>query len=153
MTDPKTIVPTTTANQTIPRYPSEKFARWLLVVVLLVQAMVALDTSVVNVALPHIRSALDFSPSGLTWVVNAYSLTFGGLIMLGGRIGDMVGRRRALLAGLVVFGVASLTGGLAQSSGELIAFRAMQGVGAAVLAPIAFTLITASPDSRSGHAS
>ncbi|MCK9878677.1 MFS transporter [Frankia sp. Ag45/Mut15] len=142
MTDPKTIVPTTTANQTIPRYPSEKSARWLLVVVLLVQAMVALDTSVVNVALPHIRSALDFSPSGLTWVVNAYSLTFGGLIMLGGRIGDMVGRRRALLAGLVVFGVESLAGGLAQSSGELIAFRAMQGVGAAVLAPIAFTLIT-----------
>jgi MFS family permease len=116
--------------------------RWLLTVVLLVQVMVALDVSVVNVALPHIRSALGFTPGGLTWVVDAYSLTFGGLMMLGGRFGDVAGRRRALLAGLVLFGAASLAGGLARSPAELIGARAVQGAGAAVLTPIAFTLIT-----------
>ncbi|MBL7491871.1 MFS transporter [Frankia sp. AgB1.9] len=135
MTDSLTAAPTTPQERARP-------SRWLLAVVLSVQAMVALDTSVVNVALPHIRSALHFSPGGLTWVINAYSLTFGGLIMLGGRIGDQIGRRRAILAGLVVFGVASLAGGLAQNPGELIASRAVQGVGAAVLAPIAFALIS-----------
>ncbi len=114
----------------------------LLAVALLAQAIVALDTSVVNVALPHIRSSLGFSAGGLTWVINAYSLTFGGLIMLGGRIGDVVGRRRALLGGLIVFGLASLLGGLAQNPAQLVAARAAQGVGAAVLAPIAFALIT-----------
>ncbi|ADP81613.1 MFS transporter [Pseudofrankia inefficax] len=135
MTDSRSAEPTTPHERA-------RSSRWLLVVVLSVQAMVALDTSVVNVALPHIRSALHFSPGDLTWVINAYSLTFGGLIMLGGRIGDQIGRRRALLAGLVVFGVASLAGGLAQNPAELIAARAAQGVGAAVLAPIAFTLIS-----------
>lgn len=115
--------------------------RWLLVVVLLVQVMVALDVSVVNVALPDIQSSLGFSAGGLTWVINAYALTFGGLLMLGGRVGDVVGRRPALLAGLALFAAASLAGGLAQTPGQLIAARAVQGVGAAVLAPIAFTLL------------
>ena len=116
--------------------------RWLLAVVLLVQVMVALDVSVVNVALPDIQSSLGFGAGALTWVINAYALTFGGLLMLGGRVGDVVGRRRALLAGLVLFAAASLAGGLAQTPGQLIAARAVQGVGAAVLAPIAFTLLT-----------
>ncbi|CUU53621.1 drug resistance transporter, EmrB/QacA subfamily [Parafrankia irregularis] len=141
-TGSRTTAPAAPPNPAPPEGLSGRTLQWLLVVVLLVQAMVALDTSVVNVALPDIQSALDFSPGGLTWVVNAYSLAFGGLIMLGGRTGDLVGRRRALLAGLVVFGVASLAGGLARTPGELIAARAAQGVGAAVLAPIAFTLIT-----------
>ena len=99
--------------------------RWLLVVVLLVQVMVALDMSVVNVALPHIKTALGFTPGALTWVVNAYALTFGGLMMLGGRIGDVAGRRRTLLAGLVLFGLASLGGGLARDPAQLIAARAV----------------------------
>lgn len=127
---------------TVGRPPTSTASRWLLVVVLVVQAMVALDTSVVNVALPHIRSSLHFDAGSLTWVINAYSLAFGGLIMLGGRIGDVVGRRRVLLAGLTVFGAASLAGGLAQEPAELLAARAVQGVGAAILAPTAFTLIT-----------
>lgn len=117
--------------------------RWLLAVALLVQFMVALDVSVVNVALADIHAALDFTADGLVWVVDAYTLTFGGLIMLGSRIGDVTGRRRTLLAGLMIFGLASLAGGLARGPGELIAARAAQGVGAAVLAPMAFTLITA----------
>lgn len=116
--------------------------RWLLAVALLVQFMVALDMSVVNVALADVHTDLDFSAGGLTWVVNSYTLAFGGLIMLGGRLGDVVGHRRVLLVGLVVFGAGSLAGGLAQTPTELIAARAVQGVGAAVLAPIAFTLIT-----------
>ncbi|NGO73812.1 MFS transporter, partial [Streptomyces boncukensis] len=116
--------------------------RWLLLVVALVQFLVALDMSVVNVALPDIRASLDFSASGLTWVVNAYALTFGGLLMLGGRTGDVAGRRRTLLAGLALFGLASVGGGCAQSAGHLIAARAAQGVGAAVLTPVALALIT-----------
>jgi EmrB/QacA subfamily drug resistance transporter len=116
--------------------------RWLLVVVLLVQVMVALDMSVVNVALPHIKTALGFTPGALTWVVNAYALTFGGLMMFGGRIGDVAGRCRTLLAGLAIFGLASLGGGLARDPAQLIAARAVQGVGAAALTPVAFALIT-----------
>ncbi|MGC0415767.1 MFS transporter [Embleya sp. AB8] len=116
--------------------------RLLLVVVLTVQFTVALDMSVVNVALPDIRDDLGFGAEGLPWVVNAYALTFGGLMMLGGRLGDLVGRRRTLLAGLTVFGLAGLAGGFASSPGALMAARAVQGVGAAALAPVAFALIT-----------
>ncbi|MFI6981297.1 MFS transporter [Embleya sp. NPDC050154] len=116
--------------------------RMLLVVVLTVQFTVALDMSVVNVALPDIRDDLGFGADGLPWVVNAYALSFGGLLMLGGRIGDLVGRRRTLLAGLAVFGLAGLGGGLATTPGALIAARAVQGIGAAALAPVAFALIT-----------
>ncbi|MCP9208710.1 MFS transporter [Streptomyces sp. NEAU-Y11] len=114
---------------------------WLLAVALTVQFVVALDMSVVNVALPDIRDDLGFDPGGLLWVVNAYALAFGGLLMLGGRLADIVGRRTTLMAGLAVFGLASLGGGLVGSPGWLIAARAVQGVGAAALAPVAFTLI------------
>ncbi len=114
----------------------------LLAVVLTVQFLVALDMSVVNVALPDIRADLGFSADDLSWVVNAYALAFGGLLMFGGRLADLVGRRRTLIAGLAVFGAASLGGGLVGSPGALIAARALQGVGAAALAPVAFALIT-----------
>ncbi|WDV53928.1 MFS transporter [Streptomyces coeruleorubidus] len=117
-------------------------SRWLLPVLLTVQFLVSLDISVVNVALPDIDSGLHFDPGSLAWVVNAYALTFGGLLLLGGRLADVAGRRRVLVAGFVVFGVASLLGGLAQTPGQLIAARAAQGVGAAALAPVALALIT-----------
>ncbi|MEU8629126.1 MFS transporter [Streptomyces sp. NPDC048669] len=115
--------------------------RWLLLVALVVQFMVALDMSVVNVALPDMRAGLGFSAEGLLWVVNAYALAFGGLLMLGGRLADLLGSRPVLTGGLALFGAASLAGGLAQSPGALIAARAVQGVGAAALAPVAFALI------------
>ncbi|WP_246495717.1 DHA2 family efflux MFS transporter permease subunit [Streptomyces zagrosensis] len=114
----------------------------MLAVVLTVQFLVSLDLSVVNVALPDIRSDLGFTADDLLWVVNAYALAFGGLLMLGGRLADIVGRRRTLTVGLAVFGIASLGGGLVSSPGGLIAARAVQGVGAAALAPVAFALIT-----------
>ncbi|MCM2394152.1 MFS transporter [Streptomyces albipurpureus] len=119
-----------------------RLTRWVLTVALIVQFLVALDMSVVNVALPDMRDDLGFTPDGLQWVVGAYALTFGGLLMLGGRLTDIAGRRRILIAGLVIFGAASLIGGLVQSPGQLIAARAAQGIGAAALAPGAFTLIT-----------
>ncbi|MFF8551349.1 MFS transporter [Streptomyces sp. NPDC015501] len=120
----------------------EKHARWLLTVALTVQFLVSLDMSVVNIALPDIRGGLGFRGEGLLWVVNAYALAFGGLLMLGGRLADLVGPRRVLTAGLVLFGLASLAGGLAWSPGSLVAARAVQGAGAAALAPVAFALIT-----------
>ncbi|MFD7622090.1 MFS transporter, partial [Streptomyces sp. NPDC059802] len=112
-----------------------RHTRWLLVVALTVQFMVALDMSVVNVALPDMRSDLGFTPQGLLWVVNAYALAFGGLLMLGGRLADLLGSRVILTAGLVLFGAASLAGGLAWSPGGLCAPRAVPGEGAAALAP------------------
>ncbi|MFB7914231.1 MFS transporter [Streptomyces sp. NPDC056061] len=115
--------------------------RWLLTVALTVQFLVALDMSVVNVALPDMRRGLGFTPDGLLWVVNAYALAFGGLLMLGGRLADLIGSRRILTAGLALFGVASLAGGFAQSPGALVAARAVQGVGAAALAPVGFALV------------
>lgn len=104
-----------------------RHTRWLLLVALIVQFMVALDMSVVNVALPDMRSDLGFTPQGLLWVVNAYALAFGGLLMLGGRLADLLGSRLVLTAGLALFGAASLVGGLAWSPGALIAARAVQG--------------------------
>ena len=105
------------------------------------QLMVVLDATIVNVALPHIQRALGFSGSGLEWVVNAYALTFGGLMLLGGRAGDLLGRRRVFIAGLVLFSAASLAGGLATSQAGLLAARAVQGAGAAMIAPAALALI------------
>src|SRR3954468_15808600 len=99
------------------------------------QFMVVLDVSVVNVALPSIRRGLHFDPSGLQWVVNAYALTFAGFLLLGGRLADLYGRKRVFLTGLALFAAASLGGGLASTAGMLVAARAVQGVGAAVLAP------------------
>ncbi|MBO2451268.1 MFS transporter [Actinomadura barringtoniae] len=105
--------------------------------------MIGVDTSVVTIALPGIRDALHLSTSGLTWVQNSYMLTFGGLLLLGGRTGDIFGRRRVFAAGVVVFTLASLLGGVATSGGMLIAARALQGVAAAVAAPSAMALIAA----------
>ena len=104
--------------------------------------MVVLDASIVNVALPSIGSALDFSQDNLSWVVNAYTLTFGGFLLLGGRMADLLGRRRLFIAGLILFAGASLAGGLAQSECWLIAARAVQGLGAALLSPAALSLVT-----------
>ncbi|MFE0099658.1 MFS transporter [Streptomyces sp. NPDC059009] len=116
--------------------------RWLLPVLLAVQFLVSLDVSVVNIALPDIGAGLGFADGSLTWVVNAYALAFGGLLMLGGRLADVIGRRRTLMWGFAVFGAASLVGGLAGTPGQLIAARAVQGVGAAALAPVGLALIT-----------
>jgi EmrB/QacA subfamily drug resistance transporter len=106
------------------------------------QLMVVLDATIVNIALPHIREALNFSTTSLSWVLNAYTLTFGGFLLLGGRAGDVLGRRRVFIAGILLFSLASLLGGLATSSGWLLAARALQGVGAAIASPTALALIT-----------
>ena len=120
-----------------------------LLVIAAAQLMVVLDATIVNVALPHIQRALGFSGSGLEWVVNAYTLAFGGLLLLGGRAGDLLGRRRVFVAGLLVFSAASLAGGLATSQAWLLAARAVQGAGAAVVAPTALALVgTTFPEGR-----
>src|SRR4051794_1148808 len=117
--------------------------RWLALILLCVaQFVVVLDASIVNVALPTIGSALDFTESNLPWVVNAYVLTFGGFLLLGGRMADLLGRRRVFMGGLVLFALASLAGGLATTSGQLIAARALQGLGAANLSPAAPSIVT-----------
>jgi EmrB/QacA subfamily drug resistance transporter len=118
-------------------------SRWLvLVLVCLAQFMVVLDATVVNVALPSIQSDLDFSAGNLQWVVNAYTLVFGGFLLLGGRAGDLLGRKRLFIAGVSVFTLASLLSGLAQSSEMLIAARALQGLGGALVSPAALSIIT-----------
>ncbi|MCF6420885.1 MFS transporter [Amycolatopsis tucumanensis] len=114
-----------------------------LAAVAVVQFTVSLDLSVVNVGLPRIAAALGFTAVGLTWVIHAYALTFGGLLLLGGKLADRHGRRRVLLAGLAMFGIASLAGGFAQDPGQLVAARAAQGIGAAAAAPAALALLTA----------
>jgi len=113
-----------------------------LLVIATAQLMVVLDATIVNVALPHIQRALGFSGSGLEWVVNAYAITFGGLLLLGGRAGDVLGRRRVFVFGLLLFSAASLLGGFATSEWWLLTARAVQGVGGAVIAPTALALIT-----------
>ena len=116
--------------------------RIILAIVCLAQFMVVLDISIVNVALPSIQQDLGFSAANLQWVVTAYSLTFGGLLLLGGRLADLFGRRRIFLIGLVLFTGASLLGGFAGNQATLIAARALQGVGAAVLSPATLTILT-----------
>ncbi|MFK4222279.1 MFS transporter [Streptomyces sp. NPDC019890] len=113
-----------------------------LLVIASCQLMVVLDITIVNIALPHIQSALDFSTTSLSWVVNAYTLTFGGLLLLGGRAGDILGRRRVFIFGVLLFALASLLGGLSQSEGQLLASRALQGVGGAIASPTSLALIT-----------
>ncbi len=112
-----------------------------LIVIATAQLMVVLDTTIVNVALPHIQGALGFSGTGLEWVVTAYAVTFGGLLLLGGRAGDLLGRRRVLIAGLLLFSAASLAGGFATSQAWLLAARAVQGAGGAMIAPTVLALI------------
>ncbi len=112
-----------------------------LAAILTVQLMVVLDVSIVNIALPDIRTALGFSPTDLSWVVNAYTLVFGGLLLLGARAGDLLGRRRTLVAGVALFTAASLVGGFAGSGTMLLVARAVQGVGAALASPSALALL------------
>jgi EmrB/QacA subfamily drug resistance transporter len=113
-----------------------------LAVIATAQLMVVLDATIVNVALSHIQRALGFSGTGLEWIITAYSLTFGGLLLLGGRLGDLLGRRRVFIAGIILFSVASLAGGFATSQAWLLTARAIQGVGGAIIAPTALSLIT-----------
>src|SRR5438874_8224956 len=116
---------------------------WIvLVLVCMAQFMVVLDATVVNVALPSIQKDLGLGESNLQWIVNAYTLVFGGFLLLGGRAGDLLGRKRVFLFGIVVFTVASLLDGLATSSGMPIGARALQGLGAAVIAPAALSIIS-----------
>jgi len=115
-----------------------------LALVLGAQLMIILDMTVVNIALPSIARGLHFSAPSLSWVLNAYTLTFGGLLLLGGRAGDILGRRRVFMAGLALFTAASLAGGLATSAGMLLAARAVQGVGGAIATPAVLAMITAS---------
>ena len=117
--------------------------RWLALVLLsAAQFVVVLDASIVNVALPTIGKALDFSQDNLPWVVNAYVLTFGGFLLLGGRTADLLGRRRVFMSGLLLVAVASLAAGFATTEGQLIAARAAQGLGAAIISPAALSIVT-----------
>src|SRR5213076_602132 len=106
------------------------------------QFMVVLDVAIVNVALPSIRTDLHFSQESLQWVITAYSIFFGGALLLGGRLADLLGRRRLFIAGLIVFTVSSLLDGFAWSEGSLIAFRSLQGLGAALVSPAALSMLT-----------
>src|SRR2546429_3086432 len=117
--------------------------RWIaLAVIVAAQFMVVLDVAIVNVALPSIRTDLHFSQESLQWVITAYSIFFGGVLLLGGRLADLLGRRRLFVAGLALFTVSSLLDGLAWSSSSLIAFRSLQGLGAALLSPAALSILT-----------
>src|SRR6266480_4474576 len=114
----------------------------VLVLICLAQFMVVLDATIVNVALPSIQKDLHLSEGNLQWIVNAYTLVFGGFLLLGGRAGDLLGRKRIFLIGLVVFTTASLLDGLASSEGMLIGARALQGLGAALISPAALSIIS-----------
>jgi EmrB/QacA subfamily drug resistance transporter len=119
--------------------------RWLvLIIICLAQFMVVLDATVVNIALPSIQRGLDFSDADLQWVINAYTLVFGGFLLLGGRAADLIGRKKLFVAGIAVFSLASLLNGLAQSSSMLIAGRALQGLGGALVSPAALSVLMTS---------
>ncbi|HVE68364.1 MAG TPA: MFS transporter [Solirubrobacteraceae bacterium] len=122
--------------------PTDKRRWYALALLAVAQFVVVLDASIVNVALPSIGEDLKFSQENLAWVVNAYVLTFGGFLLLGGRMADLLGRRRVFIGGLILFAVASLAGGFAQTEGQLIAARAVQGLGAAILSPAALSIVT-----------
>ena len=128
---PTTSAPTATRNR----------STLALAVILLAQLMIVLDVTVVNIALPNLQTSLGFSRTDLSWVLSAYTLTFGGLLLLGARAGDLYGRRRVFSAGVAVFTLASIAGGLATSPAMLLAARAVQGVGAAFAAPSALALL------------
>jgi MFS family permease len=122
--------------------PTADSRRWAtLAVVCIAQLMIVLDVTIVNVALPAIQHELGFSQANLSWVVNAFLVTFGSLLLLAGRLGDLVGRKRVFLAGVVTFTVASLLCGLSSSEGELIAARLLQGIGAAAQASVILAII------------
>lgn len=137
MSAPRTTDGTTEA----PPAPPERRLGLALVVIAAATLLIMLDASIVNVALPTIQASLGFSPENLEWVVTAYSVAFGGLLLLGGRTGDLFGRRRMFMVGIAIFTMASFVGGFATNQPWLIAARAVQGVGAAVAAPTALSLI------------
>jgi EmrB/QacA subfamily drug resistance transporter len=151
--------PVAQADQLSPAHPADPADRAerpardrrniTLAVVLCAQLMIVLDLTVVNVALPSMATGLHLSATSLSWVLNAYTLTFGGLLLFGGRAGDVFGRRNVFMAGLALFTLASLAGGLATSSGMLLAARAVQGVGGAIAAPaVLATIVTSFPEGR-----
>src|SRR6476620_1931777 len=120
-----------------------------LAIMLGAQLMIILDMTVVNIALPHIQASLHFSATSLSWVLNGYTLTSGGLLLLGGRAGDILGRRRVFIAGIALFTLASLAGGLATTPEQLLAARALQGVGGAFASPAVLALVVTSfPEGR-----
>src|SRR5579862_2951902 len=128
------------AIETITPLPDRR--RWTaLAVIALVQFIIVMDITVVNVALPHIQTSLHFSRAGLAWVVDGYVLTAGGLLLLGGRLADLLGRKRMFLIGVTVFAVASVLSGAAVNSGMLVASRLLQGTGEALASPAAFGLV------------
>src|SRR6266850_7511752 len=136
-------------NETAETSPTRRAAgstdrtRWFaLALIIAAQFMVVLDIAIVNVALPSIRTDLHFSQESLQWVITAYSIVFGGVLLLGGRLADLLGRRRLFVVGLALFTVSSLLDGLAWSEGSLIAFRSLQGLGAALLSPAALSILT-----------
>ncbi|WP_285564423.1 MFS transporter [Streptomyces sp. RTGN2] len=136
-----------TGSQATPRQAAESPKKGrgsgiALLVICSCQLMVVLDITIVNIALPHIQTSLGFSTENLSWVINAYTLTFGGLLLLGGRLGDILGRRRVFMFGVALFVLASLLGGLSQESWQLLAARSLQGVGGAIASPTALSLIT-----------
>jgi EmrB/QacA subfamily drug resistance transporter len=114
----------------------------VLVIICFAQFMVVLDATIVNVALPHIQTSLGFTEASLQWVINAYTLVFAGFLLLGGRAGDLLGRKRLFLVGLVIFTAASFLNGISSTSGMLIGFRALQGLGAALISPAALSIIS-----------
>jgi MFS family permease len=126
----------------IPLTTGASNRRWsALALIVVAQFMVILDVAIVNVALPSIQADLGFTQTSLQWVVSAYAIMFGGVLLLGGRLADLLGRRRLFLVGLAVFSAASLLCGLAWSEASLIGFRALQGLGGALLAPAALSLL------------
>jgi EmrB/QacA subfamily drug resistance transporter len=134
--------PTTTTAVDAPLDQTDN-RRWIaLAVIVVAQFMVVLDVAIVNVALPSIKTDLNFSEQNLQWVITAYSILFGGVLLLGGRLADLLGRRKLFIAGIALFTVSSLLDGLAWSEGSLIAFRALQGLGAALVSPAALSILT-----------
>ncbi len=140
MTDIDRTIPTVTADLAPPQ--RELNLKWALVLISIAQLMVVLDASIANIALPYIQADLGISSANLPWIVTGYALAFGSLLLLGGRLGDLYGRRRVFMAGLTIFAIASMLGGLAQSETLLLGARGLQGLGAALASPAALALIT-----------
>ena len=140
LAEPGPPVRLSTRAATMSKYAGNKWVT--LVLVCLAQFMVILDATIVNIALPAIQTDLDFTDANLQWVVNGYTLLFGGFLLLGGRAADILGRKRIFIAGVILFSVASLLNGLATNAGQLVAFRALQGLGGALVSPAALSIIT-----------